>query len=156
MREFWPRVRLQVGKNDGNLVGRLKIKKVTNFICFANFPGKQQHVNVTNGSWSTVFVGNWFFRKTWRFLSPLLWCEDTFFPQTLFTDCINLSTPLNTYASQQSKEPWFLNVKCWKKFHACPSIKNQPSDILAYPITVRRFFTKQRSNAACDISLARK
>ena len=27
----------------------VSIKKVTNFICFSNFPCKQQHFNVTNG-----------------------------------------------------------------------------------------------------------
>lgn len=32
-----------------------KQKKATNFVCFANIPGKQQHFNVTNGKASVLF-----------------------------------------------------------------------------------------------------
>ena len=39
----------------------IQTNKVTNFVCFLNIPGKQQHFNLTNESWCIVFMGNHFF-----------------------------------------------------------------------------------------------
>ena len=46
MHEYWRRARLPVWKNGRNFVDRVN-KKATNFTCFPNFPGTQQHFNVS-------------------------------------------------------------------------------------------------------------
>ena len=83
-----------------------KQKKVTNFVCFSNIPGKQQHFSITNGKLVYCFCGeSIFFRQNqpkdgFRTLYiPAVYqkfCrQDTFYPQILFTYCIHINNPLN-------------------------------------------------------------
>ena len=76
-------------------------------------------------SWCIVFVGNqFFFGQNWpKEGFWTLW--DSFFPQTLFTYCIHISTSLNIWARgrlNRQGELCFLNSEMPKKVHACQGI----------------------------------
>ena len=87
-----------------------EIKKFTNFVCFLNIPGKQQHFNLTYGKLVDLvycFHGeSFFFRtkltETETVSEPFIFSRFTrnfsakrVYPQTPFTYCIFISNPLN-------------------------------------------------------------
>ena len=62
MREYWPRTSVPGSKFEkkAGISSIVKTKEVTNFICFLNFPDKQQHVASLMERWRIVFVRNQF------------------------------------------------------------------------------------------------
>ena len=101
----------------------------------SQFPGTQQHFNVTNDKLVCCYRGKSIFsdkinlkKVSEPFTST--WYTRHFvrrhiFPQTLFTHCIHLSTPLNISAREHLSRQWehsFLNNEIPKKtFILAPS-----------------------------------
>ena len=140
---------LPVLKNDarGNFVDRVN-KKVMNFItCSPHFPGKHQHLNLSNGKLMNCFRGELIFGdriNIKNLLCPSGILDISVGRQILFTDTLYIlrqhhDKQTTEYISKRGSvrmqvEPFFLNNEMPKKLHASPRINKSTNDVLAHHI----------------------